>query len=84
MQTVFSICVHLSAHCTYVDILKSYHCSTLSNVIEYALIWTISLLKWDDALVLQSAIYNNPRTVWQNLLFLYFSFDKISLQTTRN
>ena len=45
IQEVFFSCVHFSAYCTNVDILKSYHCITLSKVMGYALILTISLLK---------------------------------------
>ena len=51
-----------SAHHTYVDILKGYHCITLSKVTGYTLILTISLLRWVDALVLLSTIYSIPGT----------------------
>ena len=37
------------AHCTDVDILKVYRCSTLSKFIGYTLLSTISRLKWVDA-----------------------------------
>ena len=49
-------------HTTHVDILNGYHCSTLSKVMGYTLIFTISLLKWVDALVLLRAIYSSSRT----------------------
>ena len=61
-EGVLHSCALVSAHCTYVGVLKGYHCSTLSKVIENTLILTISILKWMDAFVLLSAIYSIPGT----------------------
>ena len=74
---------HFSAHCTYINVLKCYCCSTLSKSVEYTSIFTISLLKWVDALVPLSAIYSIAGTMWQTLDILittYFSFDEINLK----
>ena len=68
------------AHHTYVDNLKGYHCSTLSNVRGYML---ISLLKWVDALVLLNAFFLPfPGQRGKILIFLttYFKFDEVSLK----
>ena len=73
-----------SAHCTYVDILKGYHCSSLSKFMGYTLIFIISLLKCVDALVLLSAIYNILETAKQKIdihIITYFNFHDVSLKS---
>ena len=52
----------VSAHHTYVDILKDYHGSSVSKVIGYTMIRfdNIRSLKLVDALVLRSAICSIP------------------------
>ena len=60
---------------TRVDcILKVYHHSTLSKVMGYTFILTVSFLKWVDTLVLTSTIYRIPGIVQRDKTFYMLNF----------